>query len=378
MTISINSSTFVKGSIPDLPIGQAAQLDTSTSAASYLWEFLSKPDGSNASFSGSTAKNPTFVPDKVGSYLIRLTLPGSVFEFALAYSSQLRTKTRTPAHTEGSSDSGGALAGTRGWTSAFEILHRTVDLIGARGNAFIAKDNGSAPNGLKRGDLVYVATVERIGGINYDHDFLPIVGVADASDYTKIGDVGMVVGRVDGRTTGAVGDHYVIVREGYVGGLDTSAFSIGDVFFVGNGGGIVSGGYTYPRRIGEVVVSDASEGIVRISSRTPQQWAHIIYFSDPTITLTKEQMILAGGEGIVCAVCETDANAIAITLPPLTRKEDGLVMEIKRRGANSVTISAPATYDIEEVGSSTTITLGTTGDSVTLRFEKANNVFLIV
>ncbi len=46
--------------------------DSDEDTLTYSWSFISKPSGSNATFTNSDVANPTFIPDKVGDYEIGL------------------------------------------------------------------------------------------------------------------------------------------------------------------------------------------------------------------------------------------------------------------------------------------------------------------
>jgi len=65
-------------------VGTTVRLDgsRSTNAAgtplTYLWSFVSLPDASTASFSDSTAVNPTFAADQAGAYIVQLAVSDGV------------------------------------------------------------------------------------------------------------------------------------------------------------------------------------------------------------------------------------------------------------------------------------------------------------
>lgn len=60
-------------------VGEQVTLDGSNSSItegtlSYLWEFESKPSGSNVTIQNATTVNPTFTPDTEGDYVVKLTV----------------------------------------------------------------------------------------------------------------------------------------------------------------------------------------------------------------------------------------------------------------------------------------------------------------
>jgi hypothetical protein len=65
-------------------VGQLVTLDGSGSSdpdgqsLTYVWSFLSRPQGSNAALSDASAVNPTFVPDLLGTYVLQLVVTDSL------------------------------------------------------------------------------------------------------------------------------------------------------------------------------------------------------------------------------------------------------------------------------------------------------------
>lgn len=71
------SSTSITGSRDDVSIGNVVSLQHTGSATTYLWEFISKPPTSTATFSPNASNaTPSFTPDQIGSYLVKLTIDG--------------------------------------------------------------------------------------------------------------------------------------------------------------------------------------------------------------------------------------------------------------------------------------------------------------
>ncbi len=84
VNITINSvndfPTADAGDDQSVVLGATVSLDGSGSSTvdgaitKYIWSFSSKPVGSASVFSDENAQKPTFVPDKVGTYVIRLSV----------------------------------------------------------------------------------------------------------------------------------------------------------------------------------------------------------------------------------------------------------------------------------------------------------------
>jgi len=62
----------------DLSLGTLVVLtnNDNTGVSTWLWEMESRPEGSSATLSGATGPTATFVPDVVGSYMVKLTVDG--------------------------------------------------------------------------------------------------------------------------------------------------------------------------------------------------------------------------------------------------------------------------------------------------------------
>lgn len=112
--ITINATP---GSNLDLPLGVLVQLNNVNNGGevSYLWSIVDQPDGPVDALSSSSVQNPTFTPQKEGTYLIRLivnqALGDEVSQQVVASVRQLKTRIRVPAAgetTEGNTQDGWA------------------------------------------------------------------------------------------------------------------------------------------------------------------------------------------------------------------------------------------------------------------------------
>lgn len=112
--ITINA---VVGSNDDLPINVVVQLGNQNTGGelTFFWEILDQPDGPADTLSSTTLQNPTFVPTKEGTYLLRLTVNQSLVtekvDQVIAAVRQLKTRLRVPAAGETNEN------GTDGWAS---------------------------------------------------------------------------------------------------------------------------------------------------------------------------------------------------------------------------------------------------------------------
>jgi hypothetical protein len=72
--------TAVAGPDKEVPVGETVELNASASidmnggGFQTLWEFISTPDGSNATISNASSVTASFVPDITGDYEVRLTI----------------------------------------------------------------------------------------------------------------------------------------------------------------------------------------------------------------------------------------------------------------------------------------------------------------
>lgn len=126
--ITINA---VPGSDDDLPIDTLVQLgnDDIGGETSYLWEILDQPEGPADSLSSVSAPNPTFTPQKEGTYLIQLivnqSLSSEVRDTVIAAVRHVKTRDRIPAAGETEEN------GQHGWAKVNGVnalLRRVIDM----------------------------------------------------------------------------------------------------------------------------------------------------------------------------------------------------------------------------------------------------------
>lgn len=97
--IQINAVT---GSNSDLPINVVVALTNVPSGGetTYLWEILTQPEGPADVLATPTAASSSFTPKKEGSYLIRLTVNGTLTNEVVAAVRQIKSALRVPAGNE--------------------------------------------------------------------------------------------------------------------------------------------------------------------------------------------------------------------------------------------------------------------------------------
>ncbi len=79
-----NSAPVASAGVDEtVPVGRVVSLDGSGSydpdgdLLTFQWTIISKPEGSSATLSGAESPNPSFVPDKIGSYVFQLIVVDS-------------------------------------------------------------------------------------------------------------------------------------------------------------------------------------------------------------------------------------------------------------------------------------------------------------
>jgi len=126
---TVLSSTII-GSRDDVSVGNTVSLEHNGTATTYLWQFISKPPGSSTTFSPSaSSSNPSFVPDIIGSYLIKLTVDG---DSANSDSRIIAVKSanlsfRIPASGETNEFDKNTLSGVDGWHEAMYVGIKAID-----------------------------------------------------------------------------------------------------------------------------------------------------------------------------------------------------------------------------------------------------------
>ena len=240
----------VIGSNDDLPINVVVNLDNANTGGevSYLWEIVSQPEGPADALSSSSLSAVTFTPTKEGSYLIRLTVNGSLIDTVIAAVRQLKSGMRIPAGNETEE-----VSATVGWSEDANADLQKLDSVYSDANVLA----GIAGSALSVGDVVRVTgtTAIKVGLPGEERLF-----TWDAADATTqancAGALGVVVERVP---AGAIGPgDYVRVR---VSGLVentpvTGTPVLGGEVFVDDAGALSDTQGTVRRLVGIIAASN--------------------------------------------------------------------------------------------------------------------------
>jgi len=103
MTQALITVNAVAGSNTDLPINTLVQLNNTGTGGetTYAWTILDQPAGTTDALSSGTIQNPTFTPNKEGTYLIQVVVNAALADEktnrVVCVVRQLKTRIRVPA-----------------------------------------------------------------------------------------------------------------------------------------------------------------------------------------------------------------------------------------------------------------------------------------
>ncbi len=280
--ITINAAV---GSDDDLPLDTLVQLDNNNigGEVSFLWEILDQPVGVADVLSSAVIQNPTFTPQKEGTYLIRLTvnqgLPDEDIDTVIAAVRQLKTRERVPAAGEQVEDNP-----SRGWAEDMNVFLRTID--GHIADPGIVVGTNATAGVLARGTVVRATSTATIKSGLPGEEKVPGFTTAPATLGTNLDELLLVVERgVDGSDPVAAG---ALMECRFLGKLDAitlGAGAVGDPIFVSDTATLSIASGTNIRQVGSISAVSGADRDIWFSgnqggNQAPVDRAYLVY-GDP-------------------------------------------------------------------------------------------------
>ena len=241
--ITVNA---VVGSNDDLPIDTLVTLanDNVGGETTYLWEIVDQPVGTADTLSSTSAPSVTFTPKKEGSYLIKLTVNGTLENKVVCAVRQLKTRMRVPAASETSE-----VNSTKGWALAANLVLQLAETAKTDPGVFIGVADGS----LSVGQVVRVVSTTTIKATLPGQEVLSRWGSANATTAaTCRGMLGVVVQSVDGGAITA-GKLFQVRTVGLAQGLSVSGSpAVGALVYLDDSGTLSATQGTVRRIVGHV------------------------------------------------------------------------------------------------------------------------------
>jgi hypothetical protein len=248
MTQALVTLNAVPGSNTDLPIAVLVQLNNTGNGGeiTYAWSILDQPVGTADALSSLTIQNPTFTPNKEGSYLIQLVVNASLadeqIKRVVAAVKQLKTRTRVPAAGE-TTEADAA----DGYAADANVSLRLLDTMRADPGIMVAQlGYGAVVN-----EIVYFQGTATIKSGLPGQEFVPIVLLAALATPTDVAtaELGAVLGAVDGGALTS-GKLAYIRTFGLMRNIPVTAAALGSVYLAALGAFTMTAG----RRVGRVTV----------------------------------------------------------------------------------------------------------------------------
>lgn len=249
MAIALITINGIAGSNTNLPLSALVQLNNQGdgSETSWLWILLAQPEGSTAALSSATVANPTFTPDKEGSYLVQLTVnagtPGQSVNTAIVGVLQIKSHIRIPAPGETTETDAGD-----GWGITVNEWLNQVDESLVSPMTFVA----IATQAIVTGNVVFING----DAIAANGEKLPTVAVAHATLLTESQNhVFVMTKRPSGATSAGVDDLVQMIDIGLYSPVNYSGSppSVLDPIYVSDAGFISTTPGTNSRTVGRVI-----------------------------------------------------------------------------------------------------------------------------
>lgn len=249
----------VPGSNTDVTIATSIQLANEDvgGEVTYLWTVVDQPDGTADSPSSTSINNPTMTFNKEGTYCIRQTvnlgLASETTDQVVVSVRQLKTRTRIPAAGE-STEAGLA----RGWAADVNAMLGGLDNARVTGVRVVGKLAAS----IAAGKVCYVSGVSVIKSGLPGQETVPLFSIANATDeQADRHTLFLMEATVAGASSGSSGDLATFIRVGLYP-VTGALGSTGGAAYVSNTGSLASSPGAYIRRVGTIVLSDATTSYV--------------------------------------------------------------------------------------------------------------------
>lgn len=253
--IKINGTA---GSNTAVPIATLVLLDNANTGGevSYLWSILDQPAGATDALSATNIQNPTFTPNKEGTYLLKLvvnlSLASEATNMAVAGVRQIKTGQRVPAAGESTQASS-----TRGYAVALNPLLQLLDNVAADANVVVGV---AGTSGLTRGTVLRATGTGVLKSGLPGQESVPTFSMAQASTAAQVQQPLFVLeGGVDGSTTPASGTPVRARRVGFFGPVAGAGAVSGNAVFVSDAGAVALSAGSTSRKIGVVTRAGGSD-----------------------------------------------------------------------------------------------------------------------
>jgi hypothetical protein len=239
--IKINA---VAASNDDLPINTLVNLDNANTGGevSFLWVIVDQPPGAADALSSTVVQNPTLTPKKEGTYLLQLTVNGTLVDRKIVGVRQLKTRERVPAAQEVTED------GTRGWAGAAGSFLQHVDRSVA--DPVLLVGVLTTP-GHSRGAVLKTVGSTTIKSGLPGQEVVPSFDLALATAHLD-DRLFVLESGVDGNTSPAAGALVIARSLGQFVGATGVPTAVRDPVFVSNAGVVSLASGTNQRRVGAV------------------------------------------------------------------------------------------------------------------------------
>ena len=244
----------VDGSDDDLPINVLVQLNNNGTGgeSTYLWTIVSQPPGAADALSSTTIVNPTFTPQKEGTYLIQVVVnagPSELTDRAVAAVRDLKTFERVPAALE--EDENDAVAGWAGDVSgASQVLRRALTSFADPGVLTLL----AGSTGIQGTIVTAITTAVLKPGLPGDETLASVDTALATSANDAVATLGYAFAAPNGG--GMVLDQPVYVRRfGLIQPYNVGTALVGDPLYLSNTGLISDAPGTNTRIIGRVLAA---------------------------------------------------------------------------------------------------------------------------